>query len=136
MSWDIVIFRSVQKGVLPKDWPDDFKPLLLGRTEEIRKQISLYLPGVDWSDPSWGILDGEGFSIEFNMGAEGEIDSIMLHVRGSGDPVSAIAKFCMPNDWAAYDCSTGDYLDFEYPPHRGWEEFQAYRDQVIKRTEP
>ena len=39
------------------------------------------------------------------------------HVRGSGDPVSAIATICM---------------DLDAPPRDGWDRFQKLRDQFAK----
>jgi len=98
----------------------------------LRQRIADFLPGVDWSDQTWGIYDGSGFSIEFNVGKDEPIDSMMLHVRGGGDAISAITAFARPLGWSALDCSTGDFIDFHKPSQEGWEGFQAFRDRVIE----
>jgi len=54
--------------------PDDHKPDPLGSASTVRMSISQNLPGVDWSDPTWGIYDGDEFLIEFNTGEEDPID--------------------------------------------------------------
>jgi hypothetical protein len=46
------------------------RPGPLGTRAELISRIRELLPETDFSDPSWGILDEPGFSIEFNMGEE------------------------------------------------------------------
>jgi hypothetical protein len=136
MSWDVMIFNIPGASPPPVEQLDegDCKPL--GSASEVRQQISTLLPGVDWSDPTWGIYLQDGFSIEFNVGKDDPIGSMMLHVRGGGDAISAITKFARPPGWSVLDCSTGAFLDLESPSPAGWEAFQAFRDQVIGVNQP
>lgn len=131
MSWDVLIFNL--RGALPPPLDQqqevDWGPL--GPAEEVRRQISSFLPGIDWSAPTWGLYKGDGFSIEFNVGNDDPIDNMMLHVRGRGDVISAITRFASPLGWSVLDCSTSQFLDLDNPSHAGWEGFQAYRDKVI-----
>ena len=90
------------------------------------------LAEIDWSDPNWGIYKGGGFTIEFNVGKNDPIDHMMLHVRGGGDAIAAITHFARPLGCSALDCSTGEFLDLDNPSQAGWEEFQEFRDKVIK----
>lgn len=134
MSWDVVI---VDSGGKTADCPitdlddSDFNPL--GPADEVRDKLSSHLPAIDWSDPAWGIFEGDGFSIEFNVGEDDPIQSMMLHVRGGGDAISAIMSFVRPLGWSALDCSTGEFLDPNSPSQEGWEGFQAYRDKILKK---
>jgi hypothetical protein len=50
--------------------PDDWQGTSMGTLAEVRARINACIPGVDWSDPSWGVYDGDGFSYEFNIGSE------------------------------------------------------------------
>ena len=132
MSWDVLVCNYY--GSPPKDMenlPDDHKPDPLGSASTVRMSISQNLPGVDWSDPTWGIYDGDEFSIEFNTGEEDPINSIMLHVRGGGDAIAAMLQFANPNKWSLLDFSTGQFLDPENPSQQGWEDFQAFRDKAL-----
>lgn len=134
MSWDVMIFKYA--GAPPKDVEDasnNQKSEPLGEAGDVRDSISKHLPGVDWSDPAWGVYEGNGFSIEFNTGAEGPIDSIMLHVRGGGDPIASMLQFAVPNQWSLLDCSTGEFIDPANPSQEGWEGFQEYRDQIMNQ---
>lgn len=133
MSWDVMIFNMRGKTPPPLEQlqESDYEPL--GPAVEVRQRISALLTGVDWSDPTWGIYEGDGFSIEFNAGKDDPIDNMMLHVRGGGDAIAAITRFARPLGWSALDCSTSEFLDLENPSQAGWEVFQAYRDKVIKQ---
>ena len=132
MSWDVMVcnyYSSPPDNF--EDLPADHKPDSLGSAGMVRKSISRHLPGVDWSDPTWGIYDGDELSIEFNTGDEDPIDSIILHVRGGGDAIATMLQFANPNKWSLLDLSTGKYLDPENPSQEGWESFQADRDKAI-----
>jgi hypothetical protein len=132
MSWDVMIFNLGGKTPPPLHELKDSDLLPLGPAEEVRHRISALLAGVDWSAPTWGLYGGDGFSIEFNVGKDDPIAHMMLHVRGGGDAIAAIAGFAKPLGWSALDCSTSDFLDLDNPSQAGWEGFQAYRDKIIK----
>jgi hypothetical protein len=133
MSWDVMVFnmRGKSPPSLEQLQESDYEPL--GPAAVVRQHISALLPGIDWSDPAWGIYEGDGFSIEFNVGKDDPIDNMMLHVRGGGDAISAITKFVRLPGWSALDCSTSEFLDLENPSQAGWEGFQAFRDNIIKK---
>ena len=135
MSWDVMVFNY--GGSPPHSLsalPDDHKPEPLGAANLVRDSISMHLPGVDWSDPAWGIYGNDGFSIEFNSGKDDLVASIMLHVRGGGDAIPAILQFANPNKWSLFDCSTGEFIDPQNPSSEGWEGFQAFRDRVMEQS--
>jgi hypothetical protein len=119
--------------------PDDFSLLPMGEAHDVRTRISESLPDVDWSDPARGLLISEEYSIKFGLQEDGVVESLMLIVRGGGDPVEAIARLCAANGWAALDTSTGEFMDLQQPSRAGWESFQAFRDKVLAtvgRREP
>ncbi|MGE3808440.1 MAG: hypothetical protein AB7K24_27570 [Gemmataceae bacterium] len=132
MSWDVMIFNAGGKTPPPLDKLEHSDLLALGPAEQVRQRISALLAGVDWSDPTWGLYAEHGFSIEFNVGKNDPIANMMLHVRGGGDAIAAIARFAKPLGWTALDCSTSEFLDLDNPSQAGWEGFQAYRDKIIK----
>ncbi|MGB3295145.1 MAG: hypothetical protein WBB01_19350 [Phormidesmis sp.] len=86
---------------------------------------------MDWSDPTWGLYSGNGYSIEFSIGDDDPIQDMMLHVRGGGDVIAAIQQFARPLNWAVFDSSTSEFLDLDNPSQAGWEGSQAYRDKAI-----
>ena len=133
MSWDVMVFNlPTRPRSVSEMKEDDLLPL--GDGESARAAISKVLTGVDWSDSTWGVYVGGGFSIEFNVGKTDPVRDIMLHVRGGGDAIGDIMKFIVPNNWTALDCSTGDFLDPIAPSDAGWVGFQNYRDRLLRRN--
>jgi len=135
MSWDVMVFRFAGTRPASAEGMNDAERLPLGPAVEVRASISSALPQTSWNDPTWGIFDGDGLSIEFNVGDDDPIDNMMLHVRGGGNAIEAIMAFVAPLGWCALDCSTGEFLDSAAPSDDGWKGFQAYRDKVIGSDE-
>lgn len=134
MSWDVIAFDYQGSPPSLQNWKEDLRSLPLGSPGEVRTKIDAHLPGVDWSDPAWGVYWGEGFSFEFNLGRDESIDSVMVHVRGSGDAIGALLKFATPNGWSLLDCSMTEWIDPADPSSAGWEGFQAFRDRAIENA--
>lgn len=128
--------RAAEPGVaaaLPDDIADADPIGPLGPAGQVRRKIAKHLPSVDWSDATYGVFEGAGFTIELNAGDDDPIDSMMLHVRGEGDVIAALLKFANPNGWALLDCSTSEFLDPKDRSAEGWEGFQTFRDKAIGR---
>lgn len=135
MSWDVLVLNY--HGSPPADMDEMAEagdPDPLGKSATVRKAISKHLPGVDWSTPRFGIYWDEELSIEFDMGKDDPVTSIMLLVQGSGDAVAAMLQFAIPNNWSLFDCSSSEFINPEAPSQAGWEGFQEYRDKVLKRV--
>ena len=132
MSWDVYIMRAEASSV--DDLPDDYQPESLGDAQKLRDELLVFFGGeLDWSDPAWGILNGQGFSYEFNFTEAGAVDGFMMHVRGGGDAITPIVAMCREFGWQAVDTSLGDFIDLTDPSTEGWEGFQKFRDRIIDR---
>lgn len=140
MSWDISVVASSSLPPPVEQMPRDWRGEFLGSQANIRERISTVLPEVDWSDPTWGIFDGEGFSFEFNMGKKDPSDGFMIHVRGGGPAVTKLLELGASTGWFLLDCSQSEWLHHCKDPNAGWVGFQAYRDRVLStmstRAEP
>lgn len=132
MSWDVLVMNY--GGEPPREIAEADPVGPLGLAEEVRSRIDQHLPGIDWSEPTWGVYEGDGFTIEFNMGDEDPVPMIMLHVRGGGDPISAMLALANPHGWSLLDASTSQLIDPENPSAEGWEGFQGFRDKVLGPT--
>ena len=135
MSWDVYVLKFDGKPSVDAMLAEGFSPLPLGTSEEVRRKISASFPAVDWTTPAWGDLDEAGYSIEFPILGE-PIDSLILIVRGGGNPVPAITRFCSVNGWSAYDMGAGDFLGGDDPSRQSWRDWQAYRDQGVGLSQP
>jgi hypothetical protein len=135
MSWDVSVVASKSPPPPVGQMADDWKGELLGSADEVRAKISTCLPAVDWSDVMWGILDGDGFTFEFNVGNEDPSDGFMIHVHGGGDAITPLLKLAKHWGWYLLDCTQGEWLHHCDIADAGWQGFQAYRDRVIMQLE-
>lgn len=129
MSWDVLLLRLPQGVTAIDEIPDDHSEPL-GPREEVLAAIAKATPAANLSDPTWGVLNHQDWSIELNIGSTEPVDSVMLHVRGGGDVDVAIFTLANALGCAALDCSSGDLLTPE-DSGDGWREFQEYRDRVL-----
>lgn len=131
MSWDISIMDLPNDAASVADIPDDFQPGPLGNRVDLIAAIHDVAPSADFSDPSWGELATPDFVIEFNMGSEEVVDSMMLHVRGGSPIVDFIDALLKRLGRRAIDCSEGEFFSPSTSGEslRSW---QQYRDSVVR----
>jgi hypothetical protein len=133
MSWDISIQHLPDSAVSIEDIPTDFQPSALGPRVNVIASILKTIPDVDFSDPSWGMLRREDFSIEFNMGGEEICHGFMLHVRGGGDAAGLIDRLLQSLGLRGLDCQTGDFFKTDAAA-ASFSDWQQYRDKVVSTS--
>ncbi|MEV7394148.1 MULTISPECIES: hypothetical protein [unclassified Streptomyces] len=130
MSWDVLLLRLPADVTSLHGLPADRAPDPLGRKYDVLAAVAQAVPEVDLSDPTWGDLSGPTWSIELNIGSNDPVDSIMLHVRGSGDDVlTPVFRLAEALQCKVLDCAEGDLITPEQT--LGWHAFQQFRDRVI-----
>ena len=132
MSWDIYIMNFPATAQRVADIPKDFNPAALGKREDLIAQIREVVPQADFSQPNWGVFDGEGFSIEFSMGAEEICKSMTWLVRGGGNPTPLVGALLDRLKLRGIDCQTSEFFDVE-AARVSFGSWQRYRDQIIGR---
>ena len=132
MSWDILIQDLPKTAKTVDEIPDHFEPKSIGKRDDIIKKIIDFEPNVDFSDPTWGVLEANSFSIEFNIGKESDCHSIMLHVRGAADAPKFISGLLNELGIRAVDCGSGDFFE-ENESKKSFEEWKAFRDRVFAK---
>ena len=107
MSWDIFVQEIPEDVKQISDMHEKyskFKPSPIGMRSEIIKKIKKVVPEANFSDPSWGTIDGDGFSIEVNMGDKEECNGFAFHV-GWGHLFCRVSRYlyhCELNDDGAH----------------------------------
>lgn len=129
MSWDILLVKFTERPA-STDAIDEANMLPFGTLGQVQTAISRVFATTDWSDPTWGVFDFGSDSIEFGVGKEDPVTSIMLHVRASDAAVPLIIQMCKENGWVAIDLSTGDFLDAGEDSAAGNNAWRNYRDQI------
>jgi hypothetical protein len=127
MSWDVTIMKLPSK-VTKIEEIDESEIDELGNRDEIVKKLIKLFPHADFSDESWGLLEREGYSIEFNIPEEFNLTSIMLHVRGDNRSLNAIKLICSTTGWKAID---EEIIDFNNKPESGLEQWQHARQLML-----
>lgn len=130
MSWDVV-FVAMPPGARSLAELVD-APAPLGSRAEVIGAIQAAAPTVDFHDPAWGRLDAERFSIEFAVGDDDPVVSLMLHVHGGDGALGVIAAVAQALGQPPIDCSDGTVLDVASPAAAAsFAAWQAYRDRII-----
>lgn len=136
MSWDIFVQDLPASAKRIADIPHDFRPTSIGKRSDIIQKIKAVVPFADFTDPSWGRIKGEGFSIEVNLGDDEELLGFAFHVRGSsGMPIGLIADILDHLDLRALDggnVETG-FFDREKAA-ASLQHWRAYRDHVVNHS--
>lgn len=64
----------------------------------------------DFTDPSWGLIDGKDWSIQVNLGQEEDCRGFALHVRAGDVAVGAIAAILRSLNLRALDSQSGELM--------------------------
>ncbi|MFI9617244.1 hypothetical protein ACIHCM_37320 [Streptomyces sp. NPDC052023] len=135
MSWDVLLLRLPDNVTSVHEIPGDHASSPLGRLHDVLAAVAKAVPDADLSDPTWGELLGPTWSMELNIGDEDPVDSIMLHIRGSGDDVLApVFRLAETLGCKVLDCAEGDLITAGQTS--GWQAFQQFRDRVSGPAEP
>jgi hypothetical protein len=111
MSWDVFIQHLPASAVSVEDVPDDFAPLPLGSRAYVLNVIASVFPAADASDPTWLTLETPAYSIDFGLGAEDPVPSVVLHVRGDESVIPPIASLIEKFGARALDSWTGEFFE-------------------------
>ncbi|MCL2141269.1 MAG: hypothetical protein FWH46_00075 [Methanimicrococcus sp.] len=88
MSWDVIVMRFPEgfDGDFDKI-PNDWEPEELFYREYFLEEIKKIFPDINTEDETWLVLNAAAYSIEFNIGDNDPINSIMLHIRGGDEAI-------------------------------------------------
>lgn len=130
MSWDIFIQRYPEGAATVAEIPDEFEPPPLGARDELIEQIRTVLPAADFSDPAWGVLRGDGWTIDFGLGDDPLLHGITLHVRGADGVLAPIGELLGALDLRAIDSWTGEFFRPDIAAH-SLARWRSYVEQEI-----
>ena len=129
MSWDVVILALPPGTRSFNDLPKDYDASL-ATISFVHSTLRELFPDINLTDPAWGVLVADTYSMEFNIGSEDPCRSIMLHIRGDEASLTPIRALCERTGWGAFDTSDGALMDFSADPGKGLRAWRAYREQV------
>jgi len=133
MSWDIFVADLPSEVKRVDELPKHFRPAPIGPRSEIIAKIQEVIPGADFSNPRWGYIKGDGWSIEVSIGDEEICDGFFLHVRGADADaaVGAIATMLTRLALRAIDFQTSEFFIAGPQAIESFRRWRQYRDQVV-----
>jgi hypothetical protein len=131
MSFDVFVQDLPRDARTVADIPDDFTPQPLGRRADILAGILRAASGADFTDPTWGRIDGPGYSVEVNIGPEDPVQSFAFHIRGGPEALLVVAGILAELRLRAI--APGTESGFFEPSEFGgaYSAWQEYRRQVV-----
>ena len=131
MSWDIFVQDLPKNASTIEEIPDDFAPGTIGKRSQIIEKIREVVPAADFSEPSWGRIRGDNWSIEVNMGKDEECSGFCFHVRGSDAAAGVVAAILQELKLRALDpTQEGGFFNVGPDAVEAFRKWRAYRDQV------
>lgn len=91
MSFDVFVQDLPPDARTAADIPDDFAPRPIGRRADIVAGIRRAAPHADFTDSTWGRIDGPEYSIEVNIGPGEVLDGFAFHIRGGDAALVVVA---------------------------------------------
>jgi hypothetical protein len=129
MSWDIH-FQDFPDVASVQDIPDDYVPKSIGTRSDVIEKIKAQFQQADFTDPSWGLIKADSWSIEVNIGQDDVCESFTLHVRGGGDAMSAVERIAAATRARGIDMQTSEFF-LPDAANQSFGAWQKYRDQVV-----
>ena len=127
MSHDVFAFDFPAQFNSVDDLPPDFELKATRRRADLISQIRAVVPGVDFRDPSWGMVVGRDWSIEVNLGDEDLCECFVLHVRGGEGAMAAAEQILRATSFRAMHHETGRFYT---AAAEGMDEFRAWKGYV------
>lgn len=132
MSWDIFVQNIPQDVKTVGDIPSGFEPRSIGKRSLIISKILEVVPTADFTDPSWGIIQGSDWSIEVNIGKAETCKGFAFHVRGADIAAGVVGAILDHLKLRAVDSQTGEFLKVGPDAMKSFQEWRSYRNRVAK----
>lgn len=134
MSWDIFVQDLPAAAKSVADIRADFRPASIGKRSELVEKIKEVVPTADFSDPSRGLIDGDGWSIEVSITSE-DCRGFALHVRGKDAAVGAVAEILQHLNFRALDSETGEFFVAGAEAIEAFRSWRKYRYTVMNSND-
>ena len=131
MSYDIFVQDLPESANTVDEIPADFVPSPLGPRQLIIEKILDVVPMAVFSDPTWGTINSDDWSIEINIGEQDPCTSFAFHVRGGSEAIGAIAAILERLGFRALDTSESGIFSADQASIESFSKWRKYRMQVV-----
>ena len=130
MSYDIFVQDLPKSANSVDEIPSDFVPSPLGPRQSIIDGILDVVPTADFSDPAWGKIDSDYWSIEVNIVENDPCKSFAFHVHGGSAAVGAVAAILEKLGFRALDISEGGIFSPDQSSIESFTKWRDYRNRI------
>jgi hypothetical protein len=130
MSWDLFVQKFPIGAKSISDLPKDFHSEQISTRTKLIAKIRDLVPEADFSNPAWGLLKGENFSLEINLGEDEMVSDFAFHAQGLGGDASLISDLLNHLQLRAVDSWTGDFFCVDA---NGAESWRKYRNKIVQQ---
>ena len=131
MSRDIFVQDIPKDAKAVEDIPNDFQPTPIGTRSQIIQKIKEVVPEADFTNPAWGHITGDGWSIEVNIGDSEECMGFAFHVRGEDEACGVVAAVLNALQLRAFDTQSRGFFVAGPEAIESFRSWRQYRDQVV-----
>lgn len=128
MSYDLFVQDLPRDLDTVDDIPDDYEPKSLGARGALVARIRGAAPTVDFSDPCWGVVKTDDFTVEIDLREADPVPSFSLHLSGSDGALLLAHQLLSALGLAALDpqAESGLFVfdDEALENYRAWRKFQ------------
>lgn len=133
MSRDIFVQDIPRDARSVDDIPNDFAPKPIGTRIDIIAGITEAVPTVDFSDPTWGRIESDQYSIEVNIGESDPVHSFALHVAGGTAAAEVVADILDNLGLRAFDMEAPTGIFDRDTARASMAQWRNYRDQALEQ---
>jgi hypothetical protein len=129
MSYDIFA-QNLPAGIKrAADIPDDFEPGSIGSRADVIEKMKATFPGLTLERDGSGSIEGEGYSIEIDVGEENPVESVAFYCRGGGMAILEVNRALAALGVGAMSTGKSGIFNVE-AALKDFGEWEKYRDQV------
>ncbi|MGL6075977.1 MAG: hypothetical protein ACRC8S_17610 [Fimbriiglobus sp.] len=130
MSFDVFVQDLPSDARTVADIPEGYVPRPIGRRADIIASILRVAPTTDFTNPTWGLIDGADFSIEVNIGHEEVLESFAFHIRGGQEGLLIVAAILQHLGLRALCPTASGFFDLaELGPT--FSQWRRFREQIL-----
>ncbi len=133
MSWDIFVQDIPPNARSVAEISADFTPEPIGNRIDIIARITEAVPTADFSDPTWGRIESDQYSIEVNIGEADPVRSFALHVRGGVAAADLVADILDNLGLRAFDLEAPTGIFDRDTARASMAQWRNYRDQALEQ---
>lgn len=130
LGLDIIAMDFPKEAKVPTDIPKGWAPPVIGNRQVMVDRIKKANPVIKFSDLVSGILIGDDFALQIDLGKEEECSRICFTARGNEKAVGAALEVLQLFEIRGIECANTSFLDLDPESPAALRKWREYLDQA------